>query len=103
MPAFILRFAGNSKLAGLYAADSEDALFRLIDYETNPSNFEYATLGEGFGIEFRCGEATMSYSIGKGEKALDRALARPISIGPTEDLHQALITGEGLTWHSFES
>ena len=75
MPAYILRFAGTSKLAGLYAADSEGALFRLIDYETNPSNFEYATLGEeGFGIEFRCGEATMSYSIGKGEKALDRAL-----------------------------
>ena len=74
MPAFILRYPGTNRLAGLYAADTENDLFDLIDQETGPSDYEYTIIPEGFGIEFRKRGWTVKYTI--GTKGLTRPWPR---------------------------
>ena len=101
MPAFILRYKGTEEFFGLYAADTKYDLFDLIDEETDPFDYEFATLRFGYGIEFRHGEGPVSYRIGSGDDALGAAFAALDDVYFTEALRIALVDGEGLTWRSF--
>jgi len=98
MPALILRYAGTKLFAGLYSAETDDELFDLIDEETDPGDYQYAVLPRGYGIEFRKGDRTIKYKIGKGPDALDAALSTTDGIYMTENLGLALSSGTGLKW-----
>ena len=95
MPAFILRCTGSNGFFGFYAADTENDLF---DQETNPEDYEYAVIREGYGIEFRKGPWPVKYRIGSGPKAPDKALGKADSIYLTEEVSYALSYGKDLTW-----
>jgi hypothetical protein len=82
---------------GFYAADTENDLFDLIDPETNPEDYEYAVIPEGYGIEFRKGPWPVKFRI--GTKALNKALGKADSVYLTEEVFYALADGKDLTWH----
>ena len=96
MPACILRYAGTKRFAGLYAAETEDELFDLIDEETDPGDYEYAVVGRGYGIEFRKGERSVRYKIGTGYDALHEALSKADGVYLTEGVQAALANGDRL-------
>jgi hypothetical protein len=73
-------------------------LFDLIDEETDPGDYEYTVLRHDYGIEFRKGEWTVHYKIGKGAKALSAALSKADGVYMTEALLDALVSGKGLKW-----
>ena len=52
MPSYILRYAGTNILAGFYSAPNPRQLAILLDERHDPSNFEFAVMPAGFGIEF---------------------------------------------------
>ena len=97
MPAFILRHIGTNSLAGFYSADSEMELFYLIDQETSPGDYEYAIISEGYGIEFRRGNATIK--IAMGDENIEEALAGASYVYLTSELLLALIESEKLVWY----
>ena len=97
-PAYILRYANARRFVGLCAADNEDDLCFLIDEETDPAGYEYAILHDGYGIEFRKDGGPVRYKIGKGAKALRRALRSANHVYMTFELTGALIDGTNLTW-----
>lgn len=100
MPAYILRYTGTKFLAGFYAAESEYQLFDLIDEETDPSDYQYAVVRQGFGIQFwKEGEA-VGYQIGTGDEALSEALASATTVPVTHELAMAMLDDEELTWRT---
>jgi hypothetical protein len=101
MPAYILRYTGTKYFAGLYAADNEDQLYFLIDEQADASDYEYAIVRRGLGIEFRSGERNIRYKIGKGHKARVDAFSETDGLYLTEGLCLALDSGKGLVWHRF--
>lgn len=99
MLSVILRYTGTKQFAGLYAAKDEYDLYDLIDQEHTASDYEYAVVPTGFGIEFRKGGyRTVKYKIGGGGKALTAAFAKADYIYLTGEVAYALTTGEGLKW-----
>ena len=91
MPAFILRHAGTKYFAGLYAADTEDDLYDLIDQEHDAGDLSMPFSGRASGSSSArgTGKKTVSFKIGKGHKALFRALATTEHVYLTGELLSA--------------
>jgi hypothetical protein len=99
MPAYVLRYRGTNTLAGLYAADNPTLLGDLIDQETDPGDYEYAIVPEGFGIEFRTRKGwTVDFTIGGTGEQLGAALAKVKHIYMTDELLSALVGYGKLRW-----
>jgi hypothetical protein len=98
MPAFLLRYAGTKHFAGFYTAETEDALYDLLDQESDAGDYEYTIIREGFGIEFRKGEGNVKYKIGTGYKAFEAATSKADWVYMTDPLRDAVTRGKGLKW-----
>ena len=98
MPAYIARYSGTKRFAGLYAAETDRGLYFLIDEEDDPGDYEFAEMPRGYGVQFRKGDWVVRYRIGSGDEALSAALANVDRIYMTSELRGALADGKGLRW-----
>jgi hypothetical protein len=98
LPAFLPALRRRQALRRVYTAETEDALYDLLDQESDAGDYEYTIIREGFGIEFRKGEGNVKYKIGTGYKAFEAATSKADWVYMTDPLRDAVTRGKGLKW-----